>query len=157
MSFIMSTTKSVVNLHHECKENLYTFSENIMSFGKWLSEKRIAANLTQEQLASRVSGVSISYISAIEREEPNSRDGSPRRPRVEKVDALARALGADVSEARLAAGYAPAVPAEVYEIDLGPGVKLKFGEKPGLDWADEEELRSIINAVLKRVRVRKNE
>lgn len=33
-----------------------------------------------------------------------------RRPRVEKIDAIARALGVSVDEARLAAGYAPAKP-----------------------------------------------
>lgn len=77
-----------------------------MSFGKWLSEKRMAANLTQPELAKRV-GFSASYVSALERDEPNARDGSPRRPRVEKVDKLAKALGVPKDEARLAAGYAP--------------------------------------------------
>lgn len=79
-----------------------------MGFGKWLADRRSDANLTQSQLAER-SGISANYVSALEREEPNARDGSPRRPRLEKVDRIAKALGVPVDDARLAAGYAPAV------------------------------------------------
>jgi len=77
-----------------------------MTFGKWLTEKRNDARLTQVQLAERV-GISANYISALERDEPNARDGSPRRPRVDKIDRLAKALNVSPDEARLAAGYAP--------------------------------------------------
>lgn len=77
-----------------------------MTFGKWLYDRRKDARLTQGQLAER-SGLSASYISALEREEPNARNGDPRRPRIEQVERLAKALQVDYDEARLAAGYAP--------------------------------------------------
>lgn len=106
MSFITLYTDSVHQKHSECKENVYTFR---MSFGKWLVQARERAGLTQRELAQRA-GISTTYVSGLEREEPSARDGSPRRPRVEKIDALARALGIQRDEARLAAGYAPAKP-----------------------------------------------
>lgn len=99
----MSPTNSVAKSPSECKENRYTLS---MGFGKWLAAKREEARLTQAQLAER-SGISPNYVSALEREEPNALDGSPRRPRIEKVDRMAKALGVSLDEARLAAGYAP--------------------------------------------------
>jgi transcriptional regulator with XRE-family HTH domain len=79
-----------------------------MSFGKWLLETRKKAGLTQEQLAER-SGLSPSYISALERQEPNTRAGEPRMPRPESVNRIARALNASSDEARAAAGYAPLI------------------------------------------------
>ena len=75
-------------------------------FGHWLIQKRRAAGLTQRELASRVS-ISKSYVSALERNERQPVTGQPVRPKLEKVDAIAEALGVPVSEARLAAGYAP--------------------------------------------------
>lgn len=75
-------------------------------FGHWLIQKRRAAGLTQRELARRVS-ISKSYVSALERSESQGATGHPVRPKLEKVDALAEALGVPVSEARLAAGYAP--------------------------------------------------
>jgi transcriptional regulator with XRE-family HTH domain len=71
-------------------------------FGHWLIQKRRAAGLTQRELARRVS-ISKSYVSALERCEKHQ----PVRPKLEKVDAMAEALGVPVGEARLAAGYAP--------------------------------------------------
>jgi HTH-type transcriptional regulator, competence development regulator len=76
-----------------------------MSFGKWLLDARKKAGLTQEQLAER-SGLSPSYISALERQEPNTRAGEPRMPRPETVNRIAKALGIPSGEARAAAGYA---------------------------------------------------
>ena len=78
-----------------------------MSFGKWLAEKRETAGLTQKQLADRCGeGISASYISALEREEPNTKDDKPRQPRIDKVDRIAKALHVPIDEARLEAGYA---------------------------------------------------
>lgn len=77
-----------------------------MTFGKWLITKRKDRRLTQLELAQRA-GVSVSYISAMERDGPAGRDGSPRRPHIDKIDRLAKALGCPLDEARLAAGYAP--------------------------------------------------
>ena len=75
-------------------------------FGHWLIQKRRAAGLTQRELARKVS-ISKSYVSALERNERQPVTGQPVRPKMEKVDALAEALGVPLSEARLAAGYAP--------------------------------------------------
>jgi transcriptional regulator with XRE-family HTH domain len=75
-------------------------------FGRWLIQKRRAAGLTQRELALRVS-ISKSYVSALERSQTQAVAGKPVRPKLEKVDALAQALGVPVAEARLAAGYAP--------------------------------------------------
>lgn len=75
-----------------------------MSYGEYLRQKRNEARLTQEQLAKRA-GISANYVSALERDEPNARDGSPRRPRIEKVERIAKALSVDPNEALDAAGY----------------------------------------------------
>jgi transcriptional regulator with XRE-family HTH domain len=96
MSFI--STNSVVKLHEECNVFLYTKS---MSFGEWLTRKREQADLTQYELAER-SGLSPSYISALERDEPSGKDGSPRRLRPNKIEPLAKALGVHPDEVRRA-------------------------------------------------------
>jgi transcriptional regulator with XRE-family HTH domain len=103
MSIIVNPTKSVAKNHLKCNLNLYTFG---MSFGKWLADKRRAAGLTQKELAD-YAGISANYVSALERDEPNAKDGSPRRPRLDKVDKMARPLRVTVDEIRVAAGYAP--------------------------------------------------
>ncbi|MEP7077074.1 MAG: helix-turn-helix transcriptional regulator [Acidobacteriota bacterium] len=69
-----------------------------MSFGKWLVARRNDARLTQIQLAERA-GISPNYVSALERDEPNARDGSPRRPRTDKVEKLAKALQVPLDDA----------------------------------------------------------
>ena len=102
----MKNTNSVANSYSECKESKYTISSMNKTFGKWLSAKREKAGLTQEGLAE-AAGVSPSYISALEREEINTKDGKPRQPKVDKVEKIARALGVPVDEARAEAGYAP--------------------------------------------------
>lgn len=58
------------------------------------------------QLAERA-GLSPSYISALERDEPNARDGSPRRPRVDKLEKIAKVLNVPADEVMEAAGYLP--------------------------------------------------
>jgi transcriptional regulator with XRE-family HTH domain len=84
----------------------YTFCA--MSFGNWLLERRQAKNLKQVDVAKRV-GISVSYVSALEREEPGP-TGKIRKPTVEIVDKIARALSANKDEARVAAGFAPEQP-----------------------------------------------
>jgi transcriptional regulator with XRE-family HTH domain len=85
-------------------------------FGHWLIQKRRAAGLTQRELALKVS-ISKSYVSALERSKMLAVAGKPVRPKLEKVDALAKALGVPVAEARLAAGYAPPDDASAPAID----------------------------------------
>src|SRR5580658_5813269 len=66
--------------------------------GEWLRKQRVAAGLTQEDLAER-SGVSVRAIADLER-------GRTRRPYPSSVRALARALGLpDEAGAGLVARY----------------------------------------------------
>lgn len=76
------------------------------TFGKWLAEKRKESGLTQPELA-RLAKTSKQYISGLERSAPHPITGALPQPTVKKVDAIAKALGAPLNEARLAAGYAP--------------------------------------------------
>src|SRR5580692_10713311 len=66
--------------------------------GEWLRQQRVAAGLTQEDLAER-SGVSVRAIADLER-------GRTRRPYPSSVRALARALGLpETAGAELVARY----------------------------------------------------
>ncbi len=81
---------------------------NMEGFGKWLFDRRKAARLTQGQVAERA-GISISYVSTLERSERHHLTNAPPRPAIEVVEAIAKALDAPLDEARLVAGYAPKV------------------------------------------------
>jgi|SRR5690606_4835298 len=89
-----------------------------MTFGDWLRLHRKRKYLTIEDLAKKV-GRSKQYISVLEREEPHALTGKPVKPSEDVVEALAAALGTDLDEARLAAGYAPLkeVPAIFHEFE----------------------------------------
>ena len=76
-------------------------------FGKWLKQTRIKRGMTQASLAQSV-GVTGSYISHLEHGDFLTREGTPSRPAVEIIDAMAQALSVSCEEARLAAAYAPA-------------------------------------------------
>jgi transcriptional regulator with XRE-family HTH domain len=80
-------------------------SEQSNVFGKWLRQKRKEKFLSMEELGKRA-GMAKQYISVLERGEPHALTGKPVTPTVEKVEALAKALDADINEARAAAGYA---------------------------------------------------
>lgn len=74
-------------------------------FGKWLADKRRKAQLTQEELASRIP-CSRAYISSLERNVIESKSGRPIQPSKDFIIALARALSIPSNEALTAAGYA---------------------------------------------------
>lgn len=76
-----------------------------MSFGKWLREHRKKADLTLKDVAARAR-LSFSYVSTLEREQPHSLTGGEILPTRAKVEALAKAVGGDVSEALALNGYA---------------------------------------------------
>lgn len=76
------------------------------SFGDWLRDKRAEKHISGPELERR-SGVSRQFVSDLERNTASPKTGRLVKPTVEKVDALARGLGVSISEARLAAGYAP--------------------------------------------------
>ena len=76
-----------------------------MDFGTWLKEQRDKASLTQGELSERTDKtVSVSMISSIE--------SGARKASLVTVNRLARALGANKEEARVAAGFAPEHPLE---------------------------------------------
>lgn len=79
------------------------------SFGEWLRKYRKEKGLTQDELAS-ASGVSPSYISTIERDQPHTITGGKIRPEREKVLALAKAVGGDPVVALLLCGYSATLP-----------------------------------------------
>lgn len=95
--------------HLECnkykpqsKANNYNVS--VMSFGKWLIKKRKERGLTQGQLATQA-GISTSYVSTLEREQPHLITNARPQPTAEIVENIAMALGVPVDEARIEAGY----------------------------------------------------
>jgi transcriptional regulator with XRE-family HTH domain len=140
-----------------------SYTKNLigMTFGQWLIEKRAESRLTQGELAKRA-GISTNYVSALERDEPNAKDGSPRRPRLDKVDAIAKALNVSVDEARLAAGYAPKTirdkPKNVAELldaieKLGvEGIQFPGGIE-GLHDLDDDKLNDILESVKAAIEV----
>lgn len=142
------------------------------SFGKKLQKWREDARINQSELARRV-GVSPNYISNLERDySPTAKGGKPQ-PSVEVVDKIAKALGINVNEARLAAGYAPLVGTVEYQAEVQAlGERLASGVMAsGFDALEDEQLRedfladmqTIAESMLKRKleeqekRKRKNE
>lgn len=77
-----------------------------MTFGEWLKEKRVAARLSQEELADRA-GCSKNYVSVLERRMPHPETGALPQPSRAIVTSLATALNVSLKEALSAAGYAP--------------------------------------------------
>lgn len=80
-----------------------------MTFGEWLRQKRKALRLSQTDVANRA-GVSFAYVSAIERGQKHSITANPILPKRETIEVLAKAVGGDIDEALLLAGYAPKKP-----------------------------------------------
>lgn len=80
-----------------------------MTFGQWVRLKREEKGLTQMHVARRA-GVSMSYISTIERGERHRITGAPSAPSRDIVINIAKALGVDEAEALTRAGYTPEDP-----------------------------------------------
>lgn len=120
MLFIENSSNSVNTFLSQCKDSVYNIP---MSFGKWLRDRRESLGLSQGELSER-SGLSVSYISALERDEPNTRDGRPRQPKLDKVDRLARSLEIGTNEARSAAGYAPKTETPTFELTASARIAL---------------------------------
>ena len=75
-------------------------------FGEWLRRTRLKSGMSQEILAHNI-GVTGAYISLLEGEKCLTKQGSPIRPSLHLVDAMASTLGVSCEEARLVAGFAP--------------------------------------------------
>jgi transcriptional regulator with XRE-family HTH domain len=95
-----------------------------MTFGQWLKQKRKERGLTQEELAKQV-GVSLPYISKLERDQRHTESNAPPQPKVGVIDKIAKSLGVAVQEAR--------------DVAFGPtaGGGNKSGQEP-----DDEMTRS---------------
>jgi transcriptional regulator with XRE-family HTH domain len=85
--------------------NIYNTSAMANS-GEWLRNKRLEARLTQGALA-KLSGISTSYVSTLERSERHHLTDTPPQPAADVVDSIAAALNTDADEAREVFGYAP--------------------------------------------------
>lgn len=87
--------------------------EETGTFGDWLKAKRDLHRLTQKQLADATDGACTdAYISALEKNKKTKKTGRVIQPDKQIVDALARAMGESIAEAREAAGYLPGQSAE---------------------------------------------
>lgn len=78
------------------------------NFGEWLRAKRIDLGLKQADVARRA-GVSVSYVSTLERSQPHSTTGARLTPERSKLTALAKAVQGDIDEALHLCGYASTV------------------------------------------------
>ncbi len=152
MFFIQNSTDSVNTFLSQCKDSDYTI---LMSFGKWLRDRRDSLGLSQGELSER-SGLSVSYISALEREEPNTRAGLPRQPKIDKIDRLARALQVGVNEARQAAGYAPKTETPTFNLAESARIALLDQNLSPEDQAEIiEEMTIAYNVIMERRRLRR--
>ena len=100
------------------------FCTNTM-FKDYLKAKRIAAGLSQQELADKISAagykVSNGKISYYERDYGKEKKGWTNRPPEEFVEYLAEVLNLNLSEVRQEAGYAPrksSLPDFIFEIDF---------------------------------------
>lgn len=118
---------------------------NAPFFGQWLRRKRHQRDLTVSQLADRA-GVSKQYVSLLERSAAHPVTGKHVQPGLDKVESLAEALGADVDEARMMAGYEPTQAPEQFESDgLFKGIEKL---SPEMRKVAEIQINTIIKSLL---------
>lgn len=117
-----------------------------LTFGDWLREKIKEVRISNAEVARR-SHVSATYIGNLIQND--------RRPTVEVVDAIGKALGVPVGEARLAAGYAapiqePRTVKELVERLWEIGIQINFGDDLISDDSPEalERAKASIAAIL---------
>ena len=122
----------------------------MLSFGKELRQRRKNKGWTQEDLYKK-SGVSASYISTLEREQPHSQTGAALRPEPDKVKKLAKALDWDTVEALTLAGYVPQNGESLFDAVIEDSVRLKFLEKiPPEDRAEFLDAFNVAYAIAKQ-------
>lgn len=123
-----------------------------MQFGEWLKHHRKQLRLTQRDLAERT-GISFSYISTLEREQPHSITGKSIQPKRDVVESLARAVNGNVEEALHAAGYATTTPTKPQTLpelvaaleSLGIETPLMYDDLPTDD--DGEAFREVVERI----------
>lgn len=132
---------------------MYILDEQFMNktFGAWLLEQRKIAGLTQAELARRAR-VSKNYISALENMKPHTVTGALPQPRIEKVDAIAKALGVSVEDARMTA-YGM-VGSNTSALNDG-GIAALFYEYSDMSEEDKADLRTTLEMFRAEIRRRK--
>ncbi len=105
---------------------------DVMTFGEWLRQQIKDKGLSNAEVARRAK-VSPTYIGNLVRDfSPNTKDGKGR-PSEEVVAEIAKAVGGDLNEARLAAGYAP----ENSASDFDDKVRIAFQDAG--NWSNDEK------------------
>lgn len=125
------------------------------TFGKWLLAKRKGLRLLQSDVA-RAAGVSVSYISTLERAQPHTITGGDITPEREKVAAIARAVGGDPDEALLMFGYAPDSRQNDY-YDGGEGIRIIYSPSSGWTAAEKELIADQLKTIVAGIKARKKE
>jgi len=110
-----------------------------MTFAEWLNVNRKKAGLTQAEVAKR-SGLSFSYISTLERDQPHSLTGRKIAPTRAKVTAIAKAVGGDINDALTASGFTSLEPSPL-NAEISRRVALL--EKEVLEGEQEEVIQEI--------------
>ena len=101
-----------------------------VTFGDWIKQNRKAAKMSLDELAE-ASNFSKTYINRIERNLGNPTTGTPYQPSKDFVDAIATAMGVNISDARRAAGYTydpPALP-DGFPLHAAQSVTISEGGK----------------------------
>lgn len=125
------------------------------TFGNWLRTNLNRAGLSNAELGRRV-GVSGTYIGNLIRDYSQNTKSGRVRPSEEVVESIAKALGTDVDEARLAAGYAAKHGGKIAdEISRRISIAMQgkdFSEQDQAEILEEADLA--INLILARRRAR---
>ena len=129
--------------NHFVANSHYNFVE-MQGFGAWLRSHRTALKMLQSDVARRA-GVSPSYVSTLEREQPHTLTGEVITPDREKVVALARAVEGDPDEALKLCGYAPVTPDQSY--DVLEGVTVHFQNWVDLTPDEREKIMGVIRTL----------
>lgn len=124
---------------------------DVMTFGEWLRQQIKSKGLSNAEVARRAK-VSPTYIGNLVRDfSPNTKDGKGR-PSEEVVADIAKAVGGDINEARLAAGYAPENGSNDDSHDVLDGVKIIFQDGKGLTKKQQQEILEAARLIARGVK-----
>lgn len=132
---------------------VYTISNklfvDVMTFGEWLRQQINEQKLSNAEVARRAK-VSPTYIGNLVRDfSPNKKDGKGR-PSEDVVEEIAKAVGGNLDDARLAAGYAPQdISQDAHEIAAGIQIIFQNGAK--LTKKQKEEIRQTAAVIARGV------
>ena len=125
------------------------FTTMTKTFGEQLREQLQARNMRAAELARR-SGVTKQGIGRLINNTPHGITGALPQPERETVEKIARALDWDLSEALLAAGYAPSEPEDRFK--LPDGVMVSFESTSHLTDEQKDKIVNVIRTLVAGVR-----